>query len=136
VFETLFFPPKAKADVLLTPAPPPSLPEVFKSLTSVQLVPFQDSVSAVNVFVPGGISPPNANTDVLSAPAEPTNPPFAVFKSLTSVHAVPFQDSVLSITVCTPPKAKADVELPVPPKNVSQCLNHLILPKLFHYIIL
>jgi hypothetical protein len=34
---------------------------VFKSLTSVQLVPFQDSVIAKS---PGGASPPKAKADV------------------------------------------------------------------------
>ena len=51
--------------------PPPakfSLP-LFKSLTSVQLVPFHNSVTAL--FAPPGFSPPKANAAVF-VPA-PTN---------------------------------------------------------------
>jgi hypothetical protein len=76
---------------------------VFKSLTSVQLVPFQDSVSPDKA----GVSVPAAIAFVLV----PKPAPFAlaVFKSATSVQAEPFQFSVY--VVCgTPPKANAAVE--------------------------
>ena len=42
-------PPNAKADVLLTPDPAKLFLAVFKSPTSVQLLPSQDSVWAVGV---------------------------------------------------------------------------------------
>ena len=81
---------------------------MFKSLTSVQLEPFQDSVCAF------GPAPPNAKADVLSTPA-PDKLFLAVPKSLTSVQLVPFQDSVTAVTG-SPPKAKLDVEVPRPPR--------------------
>ena len=77
------YPPKAKAAVLLAPAPPNNLLAVFKSLTSVQLEPFHDSVTANS----GGPSPPKPNAAVY-VPALPPAP-LAVFKSFTSVQLVP-----------------------------------------------
>ena len=68
---------------MLVPAPAKLFIAVFKSLTSVQLVPFQVSVT---VLVDG--DPPKANAAVLVAPAAP-NSCLAVFKSLTSVQLVP-----------------------------------------------
>jgi len=53
------FPAKAKADVLFKPAPLIRVLATFKSATSVQLVPFQDSVAPVF-----GGSPPKAKADV------------------------------------------------------------------------
>jgi hypothetical protein len=77
---------------------------VFKSFTSVQLVPFQDSVTAVA----SGISPPKAKAAVCVP--DPANLLLAVFKSFTSVQLVPFQDSVTAVKGGTsPPKASAAV---------------------------
>ena len=81
---------------------------MFKSLTSVQLDPFQDSVFATTPL------PPKAKAEVLLAP-DPANCPLAVFKSLTSVQLDPFQDSVMATAGC-PPQSNADVEVPVPHK--------------------
>jgi hypothetical protein len=75
---------------------------VFKSLTSVQLVPFQVSVCCF-----GAVVPANAIAEVLSAPVPPKLS-LAVFKSATSVHEVPFQLSVIAVEGC-PPNASADV---------------------------
>ena len=76
----------------------------FKSATSVQAVPFQDSVIAVT----GGV-PPKANAEVLLAP-EPANVYLAVFKSATSVQDVPLYASFESTTEPElPPKTKPDV---------------------------
>ena len=50
-------PPKASAFVLSVPAPLKSLLAVVKSATSVQLVPFQDSVIAVSDGEPPGFPP-------------------------------------------------------------------------------
>ena len=52
-------PPEAKAAVLVPAGPIRNL-AVFKSFTSVQLVPFQDSVTAVG----DGLFPPKANAAV------------------------------------------------------------------------
>jgi hypothetical protein len=81
-------------------------------LTSVQLVPFQDSVKAILVGVEPGSSPPKAKAAVcVPAPAKAF---LTEFKSFTSVQLVPFQDSVKA-TEGEPPKAKADVlSAPVP----------------------
>jgi hypothetical protein len=102
-------PPKAKAAVLDVPAPlPPDIGGAFKSFTSVQLVPFHNSVTAVP-------PPPKANADVLV----PALPKFclAVFKSLTSVQFVPFQFSVLPVFGGVPPKARDAVFVaPAPAK--------------------
>ena len=86
-------PPNAKADELLAPAPSNSCLATLKSLTSVQLVPFQDSVKA---DTPPGVSPAIAKAFVLSVPA-PANL-LAVFKSPISVQLLPFQDSVFVVT--------------------------------------
>jgi hypothetical protein len=95
-------PPNAKAAVLV-PAADCCLVAVFKSLTSVQEVPFQDSVAPV-----AGL-PPMANADVLSAP-QPAIRVLAVFKFPTSVQDVPSQDSTFTVVGgISPPKAKADV---------------------------
>jgi hypothetical protein len=53
-------PAKTNPEVLSTPTPPPPFLAVFKSLTSVQLVPFQDSVTPVKS---AGNAPPAANAD-------------------------------------------------------------------------
>jgi hypothetical protein len=82
----------AKAAVAVPVEPIYTLPR-FKSLTSVQLVPFHDSVIA-NPSGEGLGVPPNATADVLSAPA-PDKPFLPVFKLFTSVQFVPFQVSVL-----------------------------------------
>ena len=59
-----------------------------KSATSVQDVPFQDSVLDVS----GGV-PPKTKTDVLVSPVPPK--PFRpVFKSVDSVQLVPFHNSL------------------------------------------
>ena len=100
------------------PIEPPilSLP-VFKSPTSVQFVPFHDSVFVTPLGVPG-VSPPNAKADV-SIPPDP-NLPRAVFKSLTSVQLVPFHDSVTANSVVvgpSPAKAKAASALTPTPRD-------------------
>ena len=75
-------PPNAKADVVI-PAPANALLALFKSLSSVQLVPFQDSVLAVS----GGENPPNANAAVcVPVPLRPVLPVVILF---TSVQLVP-----------------------------------------------
>ena len=94
---------------MFVPAPAKAYLPVPKSATSVQLVPFQDSVTAVKGC------PPKAKADVV-VPA-PANLNLAVFKSLTSVQLVPFQDSVIAtIAGDVPPKAKAAVLVPTPAK--------------------
>ena len=75
---------------------------MFKSLTSVQLVPFQVSVAPVG---PG--KPPKAKAAVWVPAA--ANRYLAVFKSLTSVQLVPFQDSVAPVPGGPPPNPKAAV---------------------------
>ena len=85
-------PPKANADELLAPVAPNPCLAVFKSLVSVHIEPFQDSVKAE---APPGVSPPIPKAFVLSVPA-PANL-LAVFKSATSVQLVPFQDSVAAV---------------------------------------
>lgn len=58
-----------------------------------------------------------ANADVLLDPADAPTLSLAVFKSPVSVQLVPFQDSVAPVLGGTfPPKAKADVLIPSPPK--------------------
>jgi hypothetical protein len=92
---------------VLVPAPAPEYLAVPKSLTSVQLVPFQFSVLPVL----GGY-PPKAKAAVLVTPA-PLILLLAVFKSLTSVQLVPFHNSVSAVGVLGgplyPPKPKAAV---------------------------
>jgi hypothetical protein len=51
------------------PAPPKPLLPLFKFATSVQLVPFQDSTSAV--LVGRAIAPPKIKADVIATPADP-----------------------------------------------------------------
>ena len=68
---------------------------MLKSATSLQLAPFQSSVTATT---PGGASPANASAELLLAPA-PANSNLAVFKSATSVQALPFHNSVFAYTV-------------------------------------
>ena len=79
-------PPLAIADVEV-PKPVILFLAVFKSLTSVQLVPFHNSVKA---FVGG--SPPA----IKAAVEVPTPAAFCLpaFKSLTSAQLVPFHNSV------------------------------------------
>ena len=96
-------PPIDKAEVAI-PADPTYFFAALRLLTSVQFVPFQDSVFAVS-----GEPPAKANADVLLDPTPP-KPNLVSFKSLTSVQFVPFHDSVISVsTVDVPPKANADV---------------------------
>ena len=61
---------------------------VFRSVVSVQLEPFHNSV-----FATTGEAPPEANAEVLLSPAEKT-PALPVFKSPTSVQLDPLKDSV------------------------------------------
>ena len=82
-------PPIFIASVLLVPAHPLLYLAVFKLLTSVQLVPFHDSVIA---STGGSCLPPKANAEV-AIPA-PEISALAVFKSLTSVQLLPFHNSV------------------------------------------
>ena len=100
-------PPKANPTVLV-PAPPKPDLAIFKSFTSVQLVPFQVSVFATLV----GTLPPNAKAAVCIP--SPAKLPLAVFKTLTAVQLVPFQDSVFAIATgpgpeVFPPNANAAV---------------------------
>ena len=90
------------------PAPAASLP-VFKSATSVQPVPFQDSVR-VTLYTFGGVLPPKAKAEVLLTPAAPASS-LVVFKSPTSVQPLPYQDSFITgkLHPSNPPKANADV---------------------------
>ncbi len=83
---------------------------MFKSPTSVQLVPFHDS------FIACVAKPPIANADVV-VPAPPKSC-LPVFKSASSVHADPFQDSVTAnVLGGFPPKPKAAVPAkPAPPQ--------------------
>ena len=79
-------PPKPKAAVLL-PAPPKPFLAVFKSETSVQLLPFQDSVKFL--FPPVGLlNPPKTNEAVFEIPADPVRY-LALPTLLTSVQLVP-----------------------------------------------
>ena len=79
---------------IYVPAPLVSLP-VFKSATSVHLLPFHDSVTAT-LYVFGGVLPPIHNAAVLLFPAPPDSN-LVVFRSLTSVQLEPFHVSVLSV---------------------------------------
>ena len=63
---------------------------MVKLLTSVQFVPFQDSVSSLG---PG--EPPKTKPAVVVPAAPPLA--FAVFKSLTSVQLVPLYISVIAV---------------------------------------
>jgi len=71
------------------PAHPAKVLATFKSLSSVQLVPLKNSVSATVAVV----SPPTAKTAVFVFP-KPPKFLFAVFKSPVSVQLLPFQVSV------------------------------------------
>ena len=107
-------PPKAIAEVLFAAAPLTFLLAVFKSPTSVQLVPFQLSFIFRTTF--DGFSPPNAKADV-DVPEPPTCF-LAVFILLTAVQFVPFQDSVAVVAgVIPPPIAKPAVDSPAPVKS-------------------
>jgi hypothetical protein len=100
---------------VFVPAPAKAYLAVFKSFTSVQLVPFQDSVCCIS-YSRWLKYPPKAKAAVL-VPAPPGNSDLAVFKSLTSVQLVPFQVSVFAAGLGVyPPKAKAAVFVPAPPK--------------------
>ena len=95
----------------MPPLPPPLL-AVFKSLTSVQLVPSQLSVLARLVDT----CPPNAKAEGYT-PA-PAKPYLAVFKSFNSVQEDPFQYSFFAVALgANPPKdyTAVLVELFVPP---------------------
>mgnify|MGYP003139071099 CR=1 FL=1 len=74
----------AKAEVVV-PAPPPPHRAVFKSLTSVQVDPFQISVMAVA----GGTSPPKHKAAVL-VPA-PAFQNLSVSRPVSAAQDVPFQ---------------------------------------------
>ena len=65
---------------------------MFKSLTSVQLVPFQLSLAACLTSIGEPPFPPIPKAAVV-VPAPPINL-LAKFKSLTSVQLVPFHNSV------------------------------------------
>ena len=69
---------------------------MLKEITSVQLVPFQDSVLPEE----GGFSPPKAKAD--TSEPQPANCDLVSFKSFTSVQLVPFQDSVIPVRVKSP----------------------------------
>ena len=100
------------AKVLVVPLDACCSLAVFKSPTSVQLVPSQDSVLPDAVPGPGGVAPPIAKPDVyIQAPDVYF---LVVFKSLTSVQVDPFHDSVAPVKGC-PPNAKALVAVPRPP---------------------
>ena len=107
-------PPKTNA-LVDDPDEPAELRAVFKSLTSVQDEPFQDSVLAVFVGEPGAVEPPAAKAAEFDKP-NPVGPfPLDVFKSLTSVHADPFQDSVIVVKSADdgfPPKVKSYLPFP------------------------
>ena len=74
--------------MLSTPADDISCLAVPILLTSVQEVPFHNSVFAVF----GGVHPPAATADV--AIPNPVKSDLASFKSATSAQLVPFQSSV------------------------------------------
>ena len=86
--------------MLLTPAPPLAYLAVFKSDTSVQFVPFQDSVIAT------AGSAPQSNADVETP--DPVSISLPVFKSLTSVQLLPSHNSVF-VRLVTPPDTNAAV---------------------------
>ena len=83
------------------------------SLTSVQLVPFQDSVMPVRA---DASIPPKFKAAVCVP--HPAADPLAVFKLLTSVQLVPFQVSVCAdlgpAGSSIPPKTKPAVVVPAP----------------------
>ena len=88
--------------MLVDPVPPPALLAVFKSPTSVQLLPSQVSVS-LSCAVP---TPPKAKAAVY-VPA-PCICLLAVFKSETSVQLEPLYFSVAAVAGgVSPPKANA-----------------------------
>ena len=96
--------------------PPGIILPVFKSLTSVQLVPFHNSVKSCGLGELGNMSPAKHKADVLLAPA-PAVLRLAVFRSLTSVQFVPFQLSdkaTFVVELLFPPKAIAEVYVPPP----------------------
>jgi hypothetical protein len=69
---------------------------VFKSLTSVQLVPFQDSVLPEITGLSPGEYPPKIKPAVLDPAVPLTIFSLAVFKSLTSVQLLPFHTSLFA----------------------------------------
>jgi len=82
------------------------------SVTSVQLVPFQASLSAVLDVC----TPPKAKAEVLDIP-EPPKALLAKFKSPFSVQLVPLNDSVKAeLGGVVPPKTKPDVCVPAEAK--------------------
>ena len=90
VADPLGDPPAANAAALLPIAAKLPL-AIFKSFTSVQAVPFQDSVFAKTV---GGLVPPTHKAKVCDPTLLPISPLLAVFTLLTIVQLVPFQLSV------------------------------------------
>ena len=86
------YPPKAKPVVLPEPDPFNKYLAVAKSFTSVQEVPFQDSVFAIKGDPP---LPPYTKLSVYVEELPPSAL-LAEFISFTSVQEAPFHDSVLS----------------------------------------
>jgi len=104
--------------VLLTPAAPILDLAVFKSATSVQFVPFHDSVRPSGLLPVGGLgsSTPKANADG-TTPVPPLSTP-PLFISFTSVQDVPSYCSVFPATpgIGVPPKVKPEALLAPAPE--------------------
>ena len=87
-----------------------------KSFTSVQLVPFHDSVRPLLVAGSIGKAPPNTSANVV-VPDEAA-PPLPELTSVISVHEEPFHCSTFVYKVppgpVDPVITKAAVEVPVP----------------------
>ena len=97
--------------MLLTPAEPILDLAVFKFATSVQALPFHDSVRSSGLLPVGGLgsSIPKAKADV-AVPVPPLSTP-PLFISPTSVQVDPSYNSVFPATpgIGAPPKVKAEV---------------------------
>ena len=84
------------------------MPGVFKSATSVHLVPLNDSTDSIPAGSFGSTPPPKERAAVLVP--EPPELSFTELKSATSVQLTPFHSSVTPrVAGGFPPKAKASV---------------------------
>ena len=101
--------PPASIPPVIDPFPPPLARAVDMSLTSVHVVPFQNSLL---VLKEGGLLSPPANI-LKSAVPEKAPYPLPRFNSVVSVHADPFQVSVFE-AFPFPPANIPFVDVPVP----------------------
>ena len=104
------------------PVPPPPLRAFAKSETSVQELPFQNSVFAKLL---GETNPAKTRASVFDGPA-PSTSPLCVFISVNSVQALPFQDSTKpndASEALLPPERSALVAVPFPAPKALPLFN-------------